>query len=62
MKQCLIDRCWRPYTANGYCKVHYERVRRHGNPHHSSIMPTINGEPITNEFIKDLQLTLKEAK
>jgi hypothetical protein len=27
----MIDGCDKPYLAAGYCSLHYQRVRRHGN-------------------------------
>lgn len=29
---CTIDGCGRPVVARGWCKRHYDRWRRHGNP------------------------------
>lgn len=29
---CSIDGCPRPHEARGFCKLHYERYRRHGEP------------------------------
>jgi|2_EtaG_2_1085320.scaffolds.fasta_scaffold04499_6 hypothetical protein len=32
MKTCRIKGCNNKYLAQGYCKKHYQRVRKHGNP------------------------------
>lgn len=29
---CSIDDCERPFYANGWCQLHYNRARKHGNP------------------------------
>jgi hypothetical protein len=29
---CTLDSCDRPYTAKGYCRIHYERWVRNGDP------------------------------
>lgn len=31
-KECSVDGCKRKHSAKGYCKKHYERFRRHGDP------------------------------
>lgn len=33
MSGCNIQGCERPHRSRGYCKVHYERWRIHGDPH-----------------------------
>lgn len=30
---CMIDNCDRQQNSRGWCKLHYERNRRHGSPH-----------------------------
>lgn len=32
-KPCAVPECVRPYHASGYCKLHYNRWKRHGDPH-----------------------------
>ena len=32
-KKCSIDGCKKPYLAKGYCRMHYKRVRSHGDPY-----------------------------
>lgn len=29
---CRVDGCARPYYGRHYCRMHYDRVRRHGDP------------------------------
>jgi hypothetical protein len=31
-RQCTVPDCDRPLSSKGYCKMHAERVRRHGHP------------------------------
>lgn len=31
-KLCSIEGCENKYYANGYCRKHYDRVRKHGDP------------------------------
>src|SRR5699024_862664 len=31
-RQCSIEECDRPYEAKGYCKLHYNRWSRWGDP------------------------------
>ena len=30
--RCSVDGCGRPYSAKGYCKYHYEKFRKYGDP------------------------------
>lgn len=32
MRTCTVDGCQRKYYGNGYCAMHYKRVRRSGDP------------------------------
>lgn len=32
MKMCSIDGCSRQHVARGFCKAHYKRLKRHGDP------------------------------
>ena len=32
MKKCSVDGCERKYDAKGYCKKHYDRFKRNGDP------------------------------
>lgn len=32
MKSCIIDSCNNKYYSKGFCKVHYDKNRRHGDP------------------------------
>ena len=32
VRKCAIEGCGRPYSAKGYCKYHYEKFRKHGDP------------------------------
>lgn len=32
IKQCSIADCNMQHTAKGYCRIHYRRYRKHGNP------------------------------
>ena len=32
MKECKIDGCNKKYKGLGYCQMHYDRFKRHGNP------------------------------
>lgn len=32
MKQCTLEGCDRKHNARGYCKMHYQRLKRHGDP------------------------------
>lgn len=31
---CSIPNCGKPYAAKGYCRLHYERVQKHGTPYY----------------------------
>lgn len=33
MKICTIDNCNKKYYAKGWCKIHWQRWYRHGDPH-----------------------------
>ncbi len=30
---CKIDGCGKPYLASGFCRAHYKKWKRHGDPH-----------------------------
>ena len=32
MRICTVPDCDRPHVAKGYCRAHYYRVKRHGDP------------------------------
>lgn len=46
-KQCTIDGCGRVHEARGWCKKHYNRWWRHGDPLKTLIPMTAYGEPAT---------------
>ena len=31
-KECMFTGCTSPHSALGYCRIHYERYRKHGDP------------------------------
>lgn len=33
MSGCRVDGCEGIHAAHGYCHRHYQRIRRHGDPH-----------------------------
>ncbi|TQL46701.1 hypothetical protein FB562_2225 [Homoserinimonas aerilata] len=35
---CTVDGCAVEYAAKGYCHLHYNRWKRHGDPHHAQRM------------------------
>lgn len=53
---CSIDDCGKSHEAKGFCKAHYERLRRHGDPLGGR---TPDGEPI--EFYQSVVLTHEGA-
>lgn len=36
---CAIPECGKPHQAKGYCQVHYDRFRTHGDPHFIKTTP-----------------------
>jgi len=38
---CAVPFCTKPHVANGYCVLHYQRVRKHGSP--GQTLSTRNG-------------------
>jgi hypothetical protein len=40
---CQVKSCPKTYWARGYCKMHYDRIRRHGDP--QSDRPPRRGPP-----------------
>lgn len=38
-KLCGVDNCDKPHDSKGYCKLHYARWQRHGNPHAAGKAP-----------------------
>ena len=40
-RKCIIDKCQRKYYAKNYCKMHYQRLRTHGDP---NFLPKHNNE------------------
>ena len=38
MKQCTVDGCDKTARARGWCSMHYERWRKHGDPGSSKAM------------------------
>lgn len=38
---CCIPGCGKPHDSKGYCKTHYLRMRRHGDP-----LKTVNGKGV----------------
>ncbi|MBV8528317.1 MAG: recombinase family protein, partial [Candidatus Dormibacteraeota bacterium] len=45
--QCAVDGCERPYLANGFCSMHYERIGHHGEPGGPGVrrLPNYHGAP-----------------
>ena len=48
-KSCTI--CDRPRLARGYCRLHYDRWKRHGDPHAGVSKAAPNGAPLA--FLMD---------
>ncbi|MDR9777242.1 hypothetical protein RJJ65_32305 [Rhizobium hidalgonense] len=44
MPECSIDGCDKAAYGKGYCRSHYERFRKHGDPLHIACVP--KGEPL----------------
>jgi hypothetical protein len=49
---CSIPDCGKPHKGQGYCKLHYARLCRHGDPFGGR---TPNGEPL--RFINEVAMT-----
>lgn len=45
-KTCAIEGCARAYLASGYCKAHYARLARHGDPLAGGAPRPPKGEPM----------------
>lgn len=48
---CSIDGCGKPHDSKGYCKAHYHRLSRHGDPLGGG---TSHGEPL--RFIHEVAI------
>lgn len=40
--RCIL--CERPHKGLGYCEMHYQRLKRHGDPEHKRIRPACSVE------------------
>lgn len=50
MKVCSIEGCVRPHSAKGFCKMHYLRWHRHGDPHVNLSPRHVTEHGTTNEY------------
>lgn len=50
---CSVPGCGKPYSSKGYCKIHAERVRRHGHPYLTGPFP---GRPLAERFWKRVEV------
>lgn len=50
-KLCAVEDCGKPSHVKGYCNIHYQRARRHGNP---LGVRTLRGDPL--RFIREVVL------
>ena len=57
MGRCIIPGCGKPRRGHGYCKNHYYRWEKHGDPHHVD-----NAWGAAQNFFKDVVLPYKKNK
>lgn len=50
-RTCSISDCGRQHEARGWCAMHYERWKRHGDPHHVSPRQVLRGSGIEVRFL-----------
>jgi hypothetical protein len=53
MRTCEIDGCEGKHYGNGYCRKHYDRVRRHGSP---DVRLKIGNGPALERFLEQTVL------
>ena len=46
IRLCAVDTCERPHFCKGYCRLHYERWKRHGSPDVVLKRLSVRGEPM----------------
>jgi len=59
LAQCTIPDCGRPFHARGYCRSHYERWRRLGDPGGAAAIRQYRSDPAPIRFWTQVEFTEK---